>query len=168
MIYPVFAIPNRADGFAGSPSLDGTAWIQNINPGDYSAIQWLNANAPRGAHIVEAVGDAYTYGNRISSATGLPTVLGWFNHENQWRGNTKLFLDNATGIDRPADVQRIYQTLDPQETLTLLGKYDIKFVVVGAEERSKYGLTKSQIDKFGRVMTLVHDEYDVRIYARTN
>ena len=168
MIYPVLAIPNRADGFSGSPSLDGTVWIQNVSPGDYTAIQWLNQNAPRGAHIVEAVGDAYTYGNRISSATGLPTVMGWFNHENQWRGNTRLFKDDAAGIDRPADVQRIYQTLDPQETLTLLAKYDIKFVVVGSEERSKYGLTKSQIDKFARVLTLVHESGDTRIYARTN
>ena len=167
MIYPVFAIPSRADGFAGSPSLDGTIWIRTINPGDYFAITWLNTNAPRGARIVEAVGDAYSYGNRISSATGLPTILGWFNHENQWRGNTKLFKDDAAGIDRAADVQRIYQTLDPQETLTLLAKYDIKFVVVGGEERAKYGLTKSQIDKFGRVLTLVHDDFDVRIYSRS-
>jgi uncharacterized membrane protein len=101
-------------------------------------------------------------------ATGLATPLGWFGHESQWRGNTRLFKDDAAGIDRGTDIAHIYQTLDPQETLTLLAKYDIKFVVVGQEERSRYGLSKPQIDKFGRVLTLVSDKDDVRIYARSN
>jgi len=168
LIYPALAIPNRADAFTKTPTLDGIAWIRDSNPGDYAAIQWLAAHAPRGANIVEAVGDDYSYGNRISMATGLATPLGWFGHESQWRGNARLFKDDATGIDRGADIARIYQSLDPKETLTLLDKYDIQFVVVGSTERSKYGLTKPQIDKFGRVLTLVSDNNDVRIYARSN
>jgi len=100
-------------------------------------------------------------------ATGLPTVLGWAGHESQWRGNSKLFKDDAAGIDRAADVQRIYQTLDAKELLTLLDKYDIKFVIVGQSEKAKYGLAKSQIDKFGKVFTLVFESGDVRIYARS-
>jgi YYY domain-containing protein len=168
LIYPALAVPNRADNFVKNPQLDGIAWIGVTNPGDYAAIQWLAANAPRGAHILEAVGDDYSYGNRISMATGLATPQGWFGHESQWRGNTRLFKDDATGIDRGADIARIYQTLDLPETLTLLGKYDISFVVVGQEERAKYGLTRSQIDKFGRMLTLVLDKDDLRIYARSN
>ena len=168
LIYPALAIPNRADNFAKNPQLDGITWISLTNPGDYAAIQWLAANAPRGARILEAVGDDYSYGNRISMATGLATPLGWFGHESQWRGNTRLFKDDAAGIDRGADIARIYQTLDLPETLTLLAKYDISFVVVGQEERSKYGMSRSQIDKFGRVLTPVFDKDDVRIYARSN
>ena len=168
LVYPALAIPNRAGDFAKTPTLDGIAWIRDTNPGDYAAIQWLNAHAPRGSNILEAVGDEYSYGSRVSMATGLATPLGWFGHELQWRGNTRLFKDDAAGIDRAADVARIYQTLDPQEALTLLDKYDIKFVVVGPMERSKYGLSKSQIDKFGRVMTLVFTNDDDRIYARSN
>jgi uncharacterized membrane protein len=101
-------------------------------------------------------------------ATGLATPLGWFGHESQWRGNTRLFKDDAANIDRAADIARIYQTVDRPETLTLLAKYDINFVVVGQEERGKYGLSKPQIDKFGQVLTLVFDKDDVRIYARSN
>ena len=168
LIYPALAIPNRADNFQTNPRLDGIAWISFTSPGDYAAIQWLSANAPRGAHILEAVGDDYSYGNRISMATGLATPQGWFGHESQWRGNTRLFKDDAAGIDRGADIARIYQTLDTAETLTLLAKYDISFVVVGQEEHTKYGMTKAQIDKFGRVLTLVLDKDDVRIYARPN
>ena len=114
------------------------------------------------------MGDDYSYGNRISMATGLATPQGWFGHESQWRGNTRFFKDEAAGIDRGADIARIYQTLDAAETLTLLAKYDISFVVVGQEERSKYGMSRSQIDKFGRVLTPVFDKDDVRIYARSN
>ena len=168
LVYPVLAIPNRAGDFAKTPTLDGIAWIRDANPGDYAVIQWLDANAPRGSNILEAVGDEYSYGSRISMATGLATPLGWFGHELQWRGNTRLFQNDAAGIDRAADVARIYQALDPQQALTLLDKYDIKFVVVGPMERSKYGLSKSQVDKFGRVMTLAFDNGDDRIYARSN
>ncbi len=166
LVYPTLAIPNRAEGFAKAPTLDGIAWIRDLNPGDHAAIEWLNANAPRGATIVEAVGGEYSYGNRISMATGLPTVLGWVGHELQWRGNSKLFQNAETGIDRAADIQRIYQTLDAQELLTYLNKYDIKFVIVGQTEKSQYSLSKSQIDKFGKVMHLVFEASDTRIFAR--
>lgn len=166
LIYPALAIPNRADDFAKPPTLDGIAWIRESNPGDYAAMQWLNANAPRGAVTLESPGGEYSYGNRISMATGLPTVLGWAGHESQWRGNSKFFKDDATGVDRAADVQRIYQTIDPKEVLTYLDKYAIQFVVVGREEKNLYGLTKTQIEKFGRVMTLVFEYGDVRIYGR--
>ncbi|HEX7588703.1 MAG TPA: DUF2298 domain-containing protein, partial [Anaerolineae bacterium] len=168
LIYPALAIPNRADNFERNPQLDGIAWISFTNPGDYAAIQWLAANAPRDSVILEAVGDDYSYGDRISMATGLATPLGWFGHESQWRGNTRLFKDEAANIDRAADIARTYQTVDRAETLTLLAKYDISFVVVGQEERGKYGLSKPQIDKFGQVLTLVFDKDDVRIYARSN
>jgi YYY domain-containing protein len=166
LVYPALAIPNRADDFARSPTLDGLAWLRESNPDDYAAIEWLRAHAPRGAVIVEAPGASYTYGNRISAATGLPTVLGWAGHESQWRGGSKFFKDDATGIDRAADIQRIYQTIDSKELLTYLDKYAIKFVVVGQTEKSMYGLTRTQIEKFGRVMNLVFEYGDVRIYGR--
>ena len=159
-------MPNRANDFRGTPTLDGIAWIRETNPGDYATIQWLTANAPRGATILEASGGEYSYGNRISMATGLPTVLGWLGHELQWRGNGKLFQDATAGIDRAGDVQHIYQTLDPPELLTLLNKYAIKFVVVGQTERNQYGLIKPQIDKFAKTMSAVFESGDVKIFAR--
>ncbi len=166
LIYPALAIPDRANGFRNPPTLDGIAWIRATNPDDHAAIEWLNANAPRGATILEAPGDEYSYGNRISMATGLPTVLGWAGHESQWRGNSKLYFDPSNGIDRAGDIQRIYQTLDTKDLLTLLDKYAIKFVVVGQSEKVKYGLAKAQIDKFAKVLQLVFENGNVRIYAR--
>ncbi len=166
LFYPALAIPSKADGFAKTATLDGIEWIRNQSAGDYAAIEWLRENAPRGAVIVEAVGDDYSYGNRISMATGLPTVLGWVGHELQWRGNTKLFEDDAAGVNRRADISRLYQTTDAREALTLLEKYGIRFVVVGGLERSKYGMGKAQMDKFGKILNQVFESGDVRIYAR--
>ncbi len=166
LVYPALAIPSRVGEFAGTPTLDGLAWISRFNPGDYGAIQWLDRNAPRGSVILEAPGDEYSYGNRVSMATGLPTVLGWFGHENQWRGSTDLFKNDAKGIDRLADIARIYQTTDVTEALTYMDKYDISFVVVGDSERTKYGLTAPQIEKFGRALSLVYQNGNLRIYAR--
>ncbi|MBI3537720.1 MAG: hypothetical protein HY070_09215, partial [Chloroflexi bacterium] len=168
MAYPALAIPNKADGFQRAATLDGIEWIRNQSAGDFAAIEWLKENAPRGAGIVEAVGDDYSYGNRISMATGLPTILGWVGHELQWRGNTKLFEDNAAGVNRRADIARVYQTSDAREALTLLDKYAIKFVVVGAIEKAQYNLSKTQIEKFGRILNLVFENGDTRIYARGN
>jgi uncharacterized membrane protein len=40
--------------------------------------------------VAEAVGGAYSNYARISIYTGLPTVLGWGNHEGQWRDGSLL------------------------------------------------------------------------------
>ena len=93
--------------------------------------------------------------------------VGWIGHEDQWRGGSALYKNAEAGIDRAADVARIYQTLDAKEALTLVDKYAINFVVVGQPERSQYGLTKAQVDKFGKVMALAFENGDLRIYARS-
>jgi YYY domain-containing protein len=167
LIYPAAGIPNRAEYFKRPATLDGIEWIRNFSPGDYAGITWLNEHAPADAHILESTGRQYSYDDRISMATGLPTVLGWMGHEDQWRGGSKLYKNDAAGIDRPADVARIYQTLDAQEALTLLDKYAINFVVVGGVERSVYNLTPAQVDKFSKVLTLVFENGDLRIYAHS-
>ena len=167
LIYPAAAIPNRAEGFKRTPTLDGIQWIRDFNPGDYAGIQWLAEHAPRGARILESTGRQYTYDDLISIATGLPTVLGWIGHEDQWRGGSKLYKNDAEGIDRAADVARIYQALDAKEALTLLDKYAINFVVVGQVERTQYQLNQAQIDKFGKLLKLVFENGDLRIYAHS-
>ena len=166
VVYPTFAIPDRAEGFKKAPTLDGIAWIRATNPGDYAAIEWLNQNASRNAIIAEAVGGEYSYGNRISMATGLATPIGWMGHESQWRGSSQFFKDDANGIDRPGDLARLYQTTSASEALTIVDRYAINFVVVGGQERTQYGLTKPQLDKFAKALRLVFEDDGIRIYAR--
>ena len=79
--------PTRARArFEASPTLDGLGWLRDRAPGDPGAIAWLNDHAPDDAVVLEAVGEDYSaFGHgRISTFTGLPTVLGWPGHERQW------------------------------------------------------------------------------------
>lgn len=71
-------------------TVDGTAYIEDVNPAVSDALDWLEQNASSGDIIVEVPGCAYgsAYGvpwNRISAYSGIPTLLGWANHERQWR-----------------------------------------------------------------------------------
>jgi uncharacterized membrane protein len=47
--------------------------------------------------------------------------------------------------DRSTDVERVYSTPDPQQALSILRKYSVRWVVVGGLERAYYppvGLAK--------------------------
>lgn len=159
MVYPVLAIPNKTGNFSAAPTLDGMAWLETAHPDDYAAIRWLRANAPHGAVILEAPGKSYSYLGRVSALTGLPTVLGWDFHEYQWRG----------AYDEPAsrapDIDVLYNSLDPGQTLTLLDKYDITYVYVGPLERERY--SPAGLAKFERLMDVVYQDGEVTIYQRS-
>ncbi len=85
-VYPVAGTYARKDGFDATPTLDGLGWLRDRAPGDPGAIAWLNDHAPSGSVVLESVGNDYSaFGHgRISTFTGLPTVLGWPGHERQW------------------------------------------------------------------------------------
>jgi YYY domain-containing protein len=94
--------------------------------------------------LVEAMGEvAYNprYG-RVSALSGIPTLLGWPNHERQWRGNT---YDKTAG-SRLDDISRLYNTTDWNEVQGIVKKYDIRYIFVGQTERQQYtepgGLSK--------------------------
>jgi YYY domain-containing protein len=158
LVYPVLAIPNKTGNFSGTPTLDGMAWLETVHPDDYAAIRWLQANAPDSAVILEAPGESYRYAGRVSALTGLPTLLGWGFHEYQWRGS----------YDEPArrepDIDILYNSVDPVQTLTLLNKYDITYVYVGPLEREQY--SPSGLAKFERLMDVVYQQGEVTIYKR--
>ena len=104
-VYPVAGTYARKDGFSNAPHLGGLRWLEDSAPGDPGAIDWLNENAPSGSVVLEAVGDDYSaFGHaRISSFTGLPTVMGWPGHEVQWGHDPG---------DRRRDVQQLYRETD--------------------------------------------------------
>ena len=82
--------------------------------------------------MLESVGEDYSaFGHaRISTFTGLPTVLGWPGHELQW-GH-----DAGT---RHQDVATLYETTSTTEARELLDRYGIDYVVVGPLERTDHG-----------------------------
>jgi YYY domain-containing protein len=161
LIYPTLAIANKTDYFQNEPTLNGIAWIAGYRPGDYAGIEWLRANAPDDAVILEAPGAsyaAYQYTGRVSALTGLPTLLGWGGHQSQWRGN----------YDEPArrepDIETLFNTSDLGQAQALLDKYNISYVYIGPLERERY--SPQGLKKFERLMTVVFQQDDVTIYQR--
>ena len=132
LYYPVGAALDLNKNGGGGDTFDGLAFLKRDNRDEYDATVWLRDEAPRG-RIVEAVGGSYTEFGRVSSSTGLPTVLGWKGHEQQWRGYKRLF------DRREAWVEQIYSSGNPDEVRQLLEANDIRYVYVGSRERAKYG-----------------------------
>jgi len=155
-VYPVLAGYSKAGEFQGTPTLDGTSYMAGLRPDDYAAIRWLNENVADAPVILEATGGSYTEYARVSSQTGLPTLLGWGGHELQWRGN----YDEAGR--REPDIEALYSSLDPQLTLTLLDKYGIKYVYVGSLERQKY--PPAALAKFDQLLDVAYRNDGVTVY----
>src|SRR5581483_6207789 len=94
---------------------------------DYEAITWLQDNISGSPVILEGRGRLYSWANRVSIYTGLPTVLGWDWHETQQRG---LFGDQD--IQRRAgDVTNMYTNPSLDAVRPLLAQYAVRYVYVG-------------------------------------
>ena len=132
LTYPVTMLPYYTGNFkvTDNYTLDGTAHIERSQPDEMAAIRWLR-DAPYGV-VAEAVGGAYSSYARISVNTGLPTVLGWDNHEGQWRGSR-----DEIGSRTP-DMQQLYVSSDWEAVKAILVRYNIRYVYVGPLERNTY------------------------------
>ena len=82
--------------------------------------------------MLEAVGDDYSaFGHaRISTFTGLPTVMGWPGHELQWAHDPGRAARTSSGSTRAPIAARREPLLD---------NYGVRYVVVGPLERTTYG-----------------------------
>lgn len=111
---------------------DGTVYIQQQYPDDYAMLTWLNSHANPNSVLAEAVGDSYTYYARISANTGLAAVLGWPNHEYQWR-NTYVYSS-----ERITDMFNLYNADSVTQAQEIIQKYGIDYIIVGGQELLKY------------------------------
>ena len=154
-VYPYAGTYARKDGFNRSPTLDGLGWLTPSAPGDPAAIDWLRANTPGSAVVLEAVGEDYSaFGHgRISTFTGRSTVLGWGGHEVQW--------DHQPG-SREADVERLYTTTDLDEARRLIARYGVDYVVFGPIERTTYG--DAGLEKWDELGTKVFDQAGTTVW----
>lgn len=159
LVYPALAIPTRAREYGGPPTLDGAAHLRALYAADMDAIDWLNAHVEGTPVILEAPGDhyrAYVYEGRVSAFTGLPTLLGWGGHQHQWRGT---YEEPAR---REPDIQTIFTTTDPDQALTLIERYGIKYIYVGPLEVSRY--PSAGLAKFSQIADVVYNAGGVIIY----
>ena len=144
MAFPVYAVNSRAIEYRGAvdaevrqpATLDGLAQRARYNPAEYEAIIWMRDNVEGDPIILEATGGAYSEHGRFSTNTGLPTLLGWANHEYQWRGSSTT--EPAT---RAEDIRHIYSAPDWGYTAQLLDEYQVEYIIVGGLELTEYGAT---------------------------
>jgi YYY domain-containing protein len=160
LVYPVIGSMNRTNGFRANPNVDGLAVMELADPAEYEAIRWLQENVEGTPVVLEAVGGDYTTLARVSARTGLPTVLGWPEHEQRWRGS----WEPQEG--RQEDVERAYETTSPDEAEAILAKYDVEYVYIGELEREVYG--EQGLAKFAQLGDVAFDlaleDHHVTIY----
>jgi len=156
LVYPFAATPAKVQGSQLPGTLDGAAFYQRMRPDDYAAIQWLSQTAVGRPVVLEATGGEYSEYGRVSTFSGLPTVLGWAGHEVQWRGR------GEEPQRRSQDVDAIYATADPATMQSLLRKYDIQYVFVGTLEAEKYG--PAVYSRFDGRLQVAHRQGKVVIY----
>lgn len=134
----------------GSHTLDGAAYLEGSHPGDAAAIAFLRS-LPGNHIVVEAEGGDYTYYSRVSSFSGIPTIVGMPFHEYMWRGEEGRIAERST------DVRAIYE--QPSQTVDLARAYNATLLYVGAEERDRYRVAIP-----ADALELIYDAEGVRIY----
>ncbi len=133
-------------------TLDGMAYMQyatyhdegaamNLSQ-DYNAIRWMQDNVRGSPVIVEANSVEYHWGTRYTVYTGLPGVVGWNWHQRQQRTVTS----HDWVFERVDAVHQFYQTQDLAWVRDFLGKYGVRYIVLGQLEQAKYA--GPGLDKF--------------------
>ena len=159
-IYPLAATLSMTQEFSLKPTLDAIYFDKQSHPGDYDAIMWLNSEVGGAPVIIEATGSGGSYSLsyfRVSSRTGLPTIIGLVSYERLWRQD----MDEVFA-SRTEDVDLIYTSNDSTPVQALLDKYGVTFVYVGYLERAKYG--ESVGTKFSGFMDIAYENSEVVIY----
>ena len=132
----------------GWSSLDGQAFAADAFPDEMAGVGWLQRNAPRDARVLEAAGCSYgdldrVPANIVSAYTGLPTVIGWENHEGQWRNGVEPY-DSEIG-PRVTEVADLYA--DPAAAMD--SPYAIDYVFVGIGEREGFQFDNKRCSQSG-------------------
>ncbi len=151
--YAPAAAATEANTRGLDPTLDGLAHLPRD---ERAAIEFIRTDAGRDSAVLEAFGNDYSPHGRVSSSTGVPTVLGWAGHETQWRGSHEPLSG------RSEDIKTIYTTEDAEVARGLLDKYGVDYVYVGDRERQAYG--EAGLAKFGEFMDPAFQQGSVTVY----
>jgi len=177
LLYPVLGIPARVNQrFPGARppvgTLDGAAFMSvgsytfdwqgrqfKVDLSyDYEAIRWLQDNVQGSPVIAEARVDYYReLGMRVSSFTGLPTLLGA--HQGEQRYSEQVG-------QRDGEARTFFSEPDFAKVLPLIDQLHIKYIYVGQLERGVYspqGLAKFDA-VVGQYLDLVYENAKVKIY----
>jgi YYY domain-containing protein len=113
-------------------------------PKDFAGLGWMAPGEAAAAHLlhqqegsevlIEAVGDAYSDAARMSACSGVPTLLGWENHEGLWRP-----AEFGPAIrERRQLVEAMYACQDTPCVQELAAQAGATILVLGSVERRLY------------------------------
>ena len=134
LTYPGWSLEGRfTPERIAAMTLDGLGHLDRRDPADRRLVELIpELPLAPGETVLEAEGQSYSYDSRLSAMTGVPTPLGWFNHEWFWRG------DYDRVARRAADVRAIYEGQDDARRCDLLARYRVRYVVIGGVEITRY------------------------------
>jgi len=172
--YPLVASRQWTDSYAEWTGLDGAAFLGQRAPDEAAAIRWLADNARPGDVVLEAAGCSYQPNgdiptSRVSAFTGVPTVIGWKNHEEQWRSGQPV--EFAEIAPRAVDVAEMFA--DPNGTLS--DQYGVTLLFIGRYEESGAGAACRLAGPYDQVRSaeypgagwsLAFGQGEVRIFQR--
>lgn len=145
--FAYFSYRDYYGGLKIHKGLNGYRWLYEQHPDDYNGIRWMQENISGQPVILEAVGESYTTFDRVSTVTGLPTVLGWRVHEWLWRGGFDI------PGQRTVEVQTMFERPLSQEALNLYDQYQVAYVFVGDKEYEAYeAISAEEIRLLGEVV----------------
>lgn len=160
-IYIFQGFKDASDNWKHFYGLDGRRILIRDHPGDAYAIDWLQGNIKGQPIILEAVGPSYTNYARVSSWTGLPTVLGWPTHQWQWRGSYEPYqrLESL--------VRDIYQTTNIEKARGQLALNNISYLYIGSLEKTAYPqLNMVNLTLLGEVIYNSDTVVIIKVYAK--
>jgi YYY domain-containing protein len=170
-VYPINAIYSRALVEAGRASVNNTApitldgsYTMMSSSDDYAAIMCFQQRVgdDRSVLVVEAIGGSYWVNaqqtGKIGAMTGIDTLLGWENHQRQWRGSAYTEMAGQ----REIDIFNIYNLLFWDQVLPILQRNGVDYVYYGPAERARYGIMSEE--KFIENATPVCEFGESRLY----
>ncbi len=118
-----------------APTLDGAL---SMPVEDARAVAWLNANAPQGSVVLEAVkpgGGYYGYNEygRVASLTGVPTPMGWSQHDTYWGADMGRDIN-----PRMQAIEAIWKAPDAESARANLRPLGVTHIFIGDLERRTY------------------------------
>lgn len=162
LVYSIGTVSVITDNFSREPNLDGMAYFYRNYPQDGAVVDWLVNNAGDDAVVLEGTKGAYWVegrSSRFAMATGISTVMGWVNHESQWRG--KYFSNVGS---REEDIRTIYTSRDWDTISDLLDRYAVDYVIISPEESQWYGAVYYPV--FEQHMSKVFEAGDTVVFQR--
>jgi YYY domain-containing protein len=122
--------------------IDGLAWMERQMPGDYGAVRWLQAHATSNSVLLEAPTRSFDRLSSVAAFSGIPTVLGWSEHEAQWRRRSPEITYRAH------EARLAYQTPNPATAEKILHEFGVRYVLLGPDERAALHLGSAAQRKF--------------------